>query len=53
MAAHLLHKGDRATFAITYPLAFGERGSSTGLVPPFTPVVYSVEVVEVQRPSLP
>lgn len=53
VAAHLLHKGDRATFAITYPLAFGERGSSTGLVPPFTPVVYSVEVVEVQRPSLP
>ena len=53
VAAHLLRKGGQGTFAITYPLAFGERGSSTGLVPPFTPVVYSVEVIDVQRAALP
>lgn len=53
VAAHLLHKGEQGTFAITYPLAFGQRGSSTGLIPPFTPVVYTVEVLDVQGGAFP
>jgi FKBP-type peptidyl-prolyl cis-trans isomerase len=49
VAAHLLRKGGRGTFAMRSSMAFGDKGSSTGLVPPFTPVVYEVELIDVQR----
>jgi hypothetical protein len=37
-----LKKGANAKIIIPSRLAFGESGSSTGLVPPFTPVLYEV-----------
>lgn len=46
VAVHLLPKGGRGQFIIPSDLAFGAEGSSSGIVPPFTPVLYSVEVIE-------
>ncbi len=39
--------GGKASFVIPSQLAFGEEGSSTGIVPPFTTIVYDVELVSV------
>lgn len=49
MAVHQLRKGAKGTFAMRSAMAFGPSGSSSGLVPPHTPVVYTVEVVDVDR----
>lgn len=46
-AVHLLHAGGVGTFIIPSSMAFGPEGSSSGIVPPWTPVRYSVEVVSV------
>lgn len=40
--------GGQASFVIPSQLAFGEEGSSTGIVPPFTTVVYDVELVGIK-----
>ena len=41
----LMNEGAKAKFIIPSRLAFGESGSSTGIVPPYTTVVYEVELV--------
>lgn len=46
IAAHLLRYGGRGRFVVPAELAFGPRGSSSGIVPPWTPVLYDVEVLE-------
>jgi peptidylprolyl isomerase len=43
-----MHEGERAKFIIPSHLAFGSSGSSTGIVPPFTTVIYEVELLKVQ-----
>lgn len=46
VAAHLLPaKGGGGVFVIPAALAFGSSGSSSGIVPPWMPVLYRVEVV--------
>ncbi len=49
VAMHLLHPHGRGTFIIASELAFGAAGSSSGIVPPYTPVAYHVVVEEVRR----
>ena len=45
-AAHLLpRKGGSGRFIIPSELAFGPQGSSSGIVPPWTPVLYEVRVL--------
>jgi FKBP-type peptidyl-prolyl cis-trans isomerase FkpA len=47
---HILWKmkpGGKAKIILPSRLAFGPEGSSTGIVPPHTPVVYEVELVSV------
>jgi len=45
-AAHLLPaQGGGGWFVIPAELAFGPKGSSAGIVPPWTPVLYRVETV--------
>jgi hypothetical protein len=39
-----LKKGQNAKIILPSWLAFGERGSSNGTVPPFTPLVYKIKV---------
>lgn len=43
-----MHEGEKARFIIPSHLAFGSTGSSTGIVPPFTTVIYEVELLKVQ-----
>lgn len=51
VAAHLLPAaGGGGTFVIPAELAFGARGSSSGIIPPWTPVMYRVTAVE-RRPA--
>ncbi len=40
-------KGGKATFIIPSQLGFGGKGSSTGIVPPFTSLVYEVELISI------
>jgi len=51
IALHLLPKGGKGRFIFPSALAFGPRGSSSGIVPPYTPVEYDIEVLEVVKDS--
>jgi FKBP-type peptidyl-prolyl cis-trans isomerase FkpA len=44
----LLNEGSKATFIIPYNLAYGERGTPDGSIPPFSSLVFDVEVVKVK-----
>ena len=46
VAVHLLPKGGKGRFIIPSALAFGPAGSSSGIVPPWTPLLYRVEVLD-------
>lgn len=46
IAAHLLPNKGRGRFILPSALAFGPAGSSSGIVPPWTPVLYEVEVID-------
>ncbi|HEY4798118.1 MAG TPA: FKBP-type peptidyl-prolyl cis-trans isomerase, partial [Bacteroidia bacterium] len=43
-----MHEGEKAKFIIPSHLAFGSTGSTTEIVPPFTTVIYEVELLKVQ-----
>lgn len=47
-AIGLMSEGERALFILPSNIAFGQGGSSTGIVPPFTSVIFEVELVEVK-----
>lgn len=42
-----MHENERAVFVMPSEMAFGEKGSSTRIVPPYTPVIFEVEVVNI------
>lgn len=48
-AIGMMKEGEKALFIIPSKLAFGEQGSSTGIIPPFTSVVFEVELLEVKK----
>lgn len=43
-----MRKGDKALIILPSDLAWGADGSSTGIVPPFTSVVYEIELIDVR-----
>lgn len=43
-----MHQGEKAKFILPSYLAFGSSGSSLGIVPPYTTVIYEVELLKVQ-----
>ena len=45
----LMGNGDKALFIVPSKLAFGASGSSTGIVPPFTSLIFEVEVLDVKK----
>jgi len=47
-AIGMMHEGERAIFIMPSDLAFGETGSSTGIIPPFTSLIFEVELVSVK-----
>lgn len=48
-AIGMMKEGEKSLFIIPSKLAFGENGSSTGIIPPFTSVVFEVELIEVKK----
>lgn len=44
-----LNEGQTAKIILPSALAFGEKGSSNGTVPPYTPVLYNIKLKEVKR----
>lgn len=46
-ALYLMHEGEKAKIIVPSFLAFGEKGSSSGIVPAYTPVIYEVELLKV------
>ena len=51
IALHVLPHGGRGRFVFPSALAFGAEGSSSGIVPPYTPVLYDIEVIEAADPK--
>lgn len=43
-----MRKGDKALIILPSDLAWGADGSSTGIVPPFTSVIYEIELIDVR-----
>ncbi len=43
-----MHEGDKALVIIPSEQAFGADGSAVGIVPPFTPVVFEIELISVK-----
>ncbi|MGK6353054.1 FKBP-type peptidyl-prolyl cis-trans isomerase [Parapedobacter sp. DT-150] len=46
----LLPKGSKAKFIIPSALGYGERGDPRGVIPPFAPLVFEVELVDILKP---
>ena len=42
-----MKKGSKSLMLIPSNLAFGEKGSTEGIVPPYAPIIYEVELVDV------
>jgi FKBP-type peptidyl-prolyl cis-trans isomerase len=42
-----MHVGEKSMVILPSALAFGNEGSSNGMIPPFTPVIYEIEVLKV------
>lgn len=49
----LMGEGERAVFILPSELAFGTSGSSTGIIPPFTSLIFEVEILNVKPEVLP
>ncbi len=48
LAINGMKNGEKSKIIITSQLAFGEGGSTTRVVPPFTTVIYEIEIVNVK-----
>ncbi len=46
-AIGMMHEGERAVFILPSDMAFGETGSSTGIIPPFTSLIFEVELLSI------
>jgi FKBP-type peptidyl-prolyl cis-trans isomerase FkpA len=46
-AIGMMHEGEKALFIMPSEFAFGETGSSTGIIPPFTSLIFEVELMSV------
>lgn len=43
-----LKKGETAKIIVPSRLAFGEKGSSNGSVPPYTPLVFDIKIIDIK-----
>ncbi len=48
-AIKMMRQGEIAKIIIPSQLAFGEKGSLTGIVPPYTTLIYKVTIIEVKN----
>ncbi|MBS1647443.1 MAG: FKBP-type peptidyl-prolyl cis-trans isomerase [Bacteroidetes bacterium] len=47
MALGRLKKGEKAKIILPSHLAFGATGSSNGMIPPYMPMVYEIEIIDI------
>lgn len=47
-AVRMMREGEHALFILPSAVAFGATGSSTGIVPPYTPVIFEIELTELK-----
>lgn len=47
----LLPKGSKAKLIIPSELGYGERGDMRGTIPPFAPLVFDIELIDVLKPT--
>src|SRR5690606_13960775 len=47
----LLPKGSKAKLIIPSELGYGERGDGRGVIPPFAPLVFDIELVDILKPA--
>jgi FKBP-type peptidyl-prolyl cis-trans isomerase len=50
-AIGMMHEGERSLFILPSELGFGNTGSSTGVIPPFTSLIFEVEILKVSSPN--
>ncbi len=48
-AISLMNEGAKAKFIIPSYLAYGEEGSSTGIIPPYSTVIYEIELLNLTK----
>ncbi len=46
-----MHEGEKSIFIIPSFMAFGNVGSSTGIIPPYTSVIFEVELLHIGKKS--
>jgi len=46
-----MREGEKALAILSSEKAFGKTGSSTGIIPPYTSVIYEIDLVEVRKNS--
>lgn len=51
LAVQLLRVGDKGSFIVPSSLAFGPQGARTGMIPPWTPVLFVVERLPSDAPT--
>ena len=47
-AVRMMREGEVSLFILPSAVAFGAEGSSTGIVPPYTPVIFEIELSELK-----
>ncbi|MBN1180712.1 MAG: FKBP-type peptidyl-prolyl cis-trans isomerase [Bacteroidales bacterium] len=48
-ALGMMEEGEKSIIIIPSELGFGDEGSSTGLIPPYTSLIFEVELLEVKK----
>jgi len=48
-AIGMMEEGEKSIFILPSEMAFGETGSSTGIIPPFTSLIFEVELLNVKK----
>jgi FKBP-type peptidyl-prolyl cis-trans isomerase len=51
-ALQMMSKGGKAKLVIPSKIAYGARGAG-GVIPPFAPLLFDVELVDIQKASAP
>jgi len=48
-AIGMMHEGEKSIFVIPSYMAFGKEGSSTGIIPPYSSVVFEIELIKIGK----
>lgn len=48
-AVSMMKEGEKSVFILQSDMAFGAEGSSTGIIPPYTSLIYEVELLKVGK----